>query len=115
MTDTAPSLVSILSAQVTLTGTTLAPGNVSIFSGSATVDLMRLQTDVAYLATAANIPAGNYTAVTLTFANPSLTIENDTGERNRILRQRNDLYDASDSNGKSVHDHSLDGVLDCRQ
>jgi hypothetical protein len=77
MTDTPPSLVSILSAQVTLTGATLTPGNISLFSGSATVDLMRLQTDIAYLSTAANIPAGNYTAVTLTFANPELTIEND--------------------------------------
>ena len=78
MTDTPPSLVSILSAEVTLTGATLAPGNVSLFSGSTTVELTRLQTDIAYLATAANIPAGNYTAVTLTFANPLLTIENDT-------------------------------------
>lgn len=78
MTDTPPSNVSILSAGVTLTGATLAPGNVSLFSGSATVDLVRLQTDIAYLATAAKIPAGNYTSVTLTFANPSLTIENDT-------------------------------------
>ncbi len=78
MTDTPPSLVSVLSAQVTLTGATLSPGNISVFSGSATVDLARLQTDIAYLATAANIPAGNYTSVTLTFANPSLTIENDT-------------------------------------
>ena len=77
MTDTPPSLVSILSAQVTLTGATLAPGNVSLFSGSTTVELTRLQTDIAYIATAANIPAGNYTSVTLTFANPKLTIEND--------------------------------------
>jgi len=77
MTDTPPSLVTILSAQVTLTGATLAPGNVSLFSGSTTVELTRLQTDIAYIATAANIPAGNYTSVTLTFANPKLTIEND--------------------------------------
>jgi hypothetical protein len=49
-----------------------------LFSGSATVELTKLQTDIAYIATAANIPAGNYTSVTLTFANPSLTIENDT-------------------------------------
>jgi hypothetical protein len=78
MTDTPPSLVTILSAQITLTGATFAPGNVSLFSGSTTVELTRLQTDIAYIATAANIPAGNYTSVTLTFANPSLTIENDT-------------------------------------
>ena len=77
MTDFPPSLVTILSAQVTLTGATLSPGNVSLFSGSTTVELTRLQTDIAYLATAANIPAGNYTSITLTFANPKLTIEND--------------------------------------
>jgi hypothetical protein len=41
------------------------------------VELTRLQTDVAYLATATNVPTGNYTGLTLTFANPSLTIEND--------------------------------------
>ena len=78
MTDTPPSNVSILSAEVTLTGATLAPGNVSLLSTSTTVELTRLQTDIAYLATAANIPAGTYTSITLTFANPSLTIENDT-------------------------------------
>jgi hypothetical protein len=79
MTDAPPSNVSILSAKVTLTGATLLPGNVPLFSGSATVDLTRLQTDIAYITTATNIPAGNYTSVMLTFANPSLTIENDTG------------------------------------
>jgi hypothetical protein len=78
MTDTPPSNVSVLSAEVTLTGAALTPGNISLFSGSTTVELTRLQTDIAYLATAANIPAGNFTAVTLTFANPMLTIENDT-------------------------------------
>src|SRR6266567_3884926 len=69
ITDTPPTNVSILSAEVTLTGATLSPGNVSLFSGSTMMELTRLQTDIAYLATAANIPAGNYTAVTLTFAN----------------------------------------------
>jgi hypothetical protein len=78
MTDTPPSTVTFLSAEVTLTGASLNPGNVSLFSGSTTVELTRLQTDIAYLATATKIPAGNYTSVTLTFANPSLTIENDT-------------------------------------
>jgi hypothetical protein len=78
VTDTPPSNASILSAQVTLTGATLVPGNVPIFSGSTTIELTRLQTDIAYLATASNVPAGSYTGVTLTFANPTLTIENDT-------------------------------------
>jgi len=78
ITDTPPSNVSILSAEVILTGATLNPGNVSLFSGSTTIELTRLQTDIAYLATAPNIPAGSYTSVTLTFANPLFTIENDT-------------------------------------
>jgi hypothetical protein len=79
MTDTPPTTVTILSAEATLTGATLTPGNVSLFSGSANVELTKLQTDIAYIATATNIPAGNFTALNLTFANPSLTIENDTG------------------------------------
>src|SRR5258708_4411369 len=66
MTDSPPSLVSILSAQVMLTGATLAPGNITLFSGSTTVELTRLQTDIAYLTTATNIPAGPYTGLTLT-------------------------------------------------
>jgi hypothetical protein len=78
MTDTPPSNVSVLSAEVTLTGATLNPGNVSLFSGSKLIELTRLQTDTAYLATAANISAGSYTSLSLTFANPLLTIENDT-------------------------------------
>jgi hypothetical protein len=79
MTDSPPSLVTVLSAQITLTGATLAPGNVSLLTSHATMDMARLQTDVAYLATASNVPAGSYTSLNLTFANPSLTFENDTG------------------------------------
>jgi hypothetical protein len=79
MMDSPPSLVTILSAEVTLTGATLSPGNISVLPTPVTVELTRLQTDVAYLGTAAKIPANSYTSITLTFANPSLTIENDTG------------------------------------
>ena len=78
MTDSPPSLVTVLSAKATLTGATLMPGNVTVFSGSTTVELTKLQTDIGYIATATNVPAGTYTSVTLTFANPMLTIENDT-------------------------------------
>jgi hypothetical protein len=78
MTDTPPTNVSILSAEVTLTGATLSPGNVPVFSGSTTVELTRLQTDVAYIATTL-VPPGSYTGIALTFSNPKLTIENDTG------------------------------------
>jgi hypothetical protein len=78
MTDTPPTNTSILSAEVTLTGATLNPGNVPVFSGSTTVELTRLQTDIAYLATTKVVP-GTYTSLTLTFSNPMLTFENDTG------------------------------------
>ncbi len=112
MTDTPPTNVSILSAQVTLTGATLTPGNVSLFSGSAAVELTRLQTDIAYLATASSVPAGNYTAVTLTFASPMLTIENDATSAigNDNVRRRFDLHDGTDRNCKFVDHHSFDGV-----
>jgi hypothetical protein len=78
MTDTPPTNVSILAAEVTLTGATLNPGSVPVFSGPATVELTRLQTDIAYLATTKVAP-GTYTSLTLTFSNPMLTFENDTG------------------------------------
>src|SRR6266478_4157442 len=78
MTDTPPSNVSILSAEVTLTGATLSPGNVSLLAAPTTLELTRLQTDVAYLSKT-SVKAGSYTSLALTFANPSLTIENDTG------------------------------------
>jgi hypothetical protein len=78
MTDTPPTNVSILSAEVTLTGATLDPGSVSVFSGSTPLELTRLQTDIAYIGTTL-VPPGSYTTLTLTFSNPTLTIENDTG------------------------------------
>src|SRR5229473_5833904 len=79
MTDTPPANVTILSAQVTLTGATLNPGNVPLLSGATTLELTRLQTDVAYLGTTL-VKAGSYTSLTLTFSNTlKLTFENDTG------------------------------------
>jgi hypothetical protein len=78
MTDTPPTNVSLLSAKVTLTGATLGPGNVSLFSGATTIELTRLQTDIAYISTTL-VPPGSYTSLALTFSNPILTIENDTG------------------------------------
>jgi len=78
MTDTPPMNVTILSAEVTLTGATLSPGNVPLFSGATIFELTRLQTDIAYVATKL-VPPGSYTSLTLTFSNPMLIIENDTG------------------------------------
>ena len=77
LTDSPPTNVSILSAEVTLTGATLNPGNVPLLASPATLELTRLQTDIAYLSTT-SVNAGSYTSLSLTFANPLLTIENDT-------------------------------------
>src|ERR1035437_10363683 len=77
LTDRPPTNVSILSAEVTLTGATLNPGNVPLLASPVTLELTRLQTDFAYLSTT-SVDAGSYTSLALTFANPMLTIENDT-------------------------------------
>jgi len=77
MTDTPATNVSLLSAEVTLTGATLNPGSVSLLPVPAQVELTRLQTDIAFL-TATNVNAGTYTSLNLTFANPTITFENDT-------------------------------------
>src|SRR6202158_6631699 len=73
MTDTPPTNGSILSAEVTLTGATLSPGNVSLLTTPITVELTRLQTDVSFLSKT-NVNPGNYTSLALTFAHLSLTI-----------------------------------------
>jgi hypothetical protein len=78
VTDSPPTNVSILSAEVTITGATLDPGNVPLLVSPVTLELTRLRTDVAYLSTT-SVNAGSYTSLTLTFSNPRLTIENDTG------------------------------------
>jgi hypothetical protein len=78
VTDTPPTNVNILSAEVTLMGATLNPGNVSLLITPTTLELTRLQTDIAYVPTLL-VPPGSYTSLMLTFSNPMLTIENDTG------------------------------------
>jgi len=85
MTDTPPAGITLLSAQATLTRADLNPGAFSLLPplsnspllGSTTLELTRLQTDTAYLSTTL-VKAGSYTSLTLTFANPKLTFENDS-------------------------------------
>jgi hypothetical protein len=75
VTDTPPSGLDVLSFQITITGATLQPGNVSLITASQTLELTQLQTDHALLTTA-NVPVGTYTSMVLTFANPSMTVFN---------------------------------------
>jgi hypothetical protein len=72
-----PTSVSLLSLSVDVTGISLTPstGNVQSFplnSTTFTVDLTKLQSDSAFLGTSATVPAGSYTAVTVSFSNPVL-------------------------------------------
>ena len=78
MTDTPPAGVTVISFEVTLTGATLNPGNVSLVSNPIQIEVKRLETEAAFL-TAVNVPAGTYNSITLTLANPELTFKNDTG------------------------------------
>jgi len=81
MTDDPPSGVTVLFFQIDLTAAALTPasgtGTVSLLNGTTPVeiDVTELQAISAFLS-AANVPAGTYNNLTLTFANPQLVIFN---------------------------------------
>ncbi len=80
VTDAPPSGVTVFSFEVTITGATLNPGNVDLLAGKSPqrIEVKKLETENAFLSTA-NIKAGNYTSLNLTFSNPELTFRNETG------------------------------------
>ena len=80
MTDAPPAGVTVISFEVSVTGATLSPGNVDLLGGKGPIriEVKRLETENAFLSTM-NVPAGNYTSLNLTFANPELTFLNNTG------------------------------------
>jgi hypothetical protein len=80
LTDAPPAGVTVFSFEVTVTGATLNPGNVDLLAGKSLqrIEVKKLETENAFLSTA-NIAAGNYTSLNLTFSNPELTFRNDTG------------------------------------
>jgi len=83
MTDDPPSGVSVLFFQVSLTAATLTPASSTSASGTPVsmittpiqVDVTQLQALSAFLGTA-NVPAGSYSSLSLTFASPQLVILN---------------------------------------
>jgi hypothetical protein len=78
--DTPPVTPSILSFKVTIVSIALTPttGTALTLSPSpAIVDLMRLQSDTAFLGVLANVPAGNYT-VQISLSNPVITFLNNS-------------------------------------
>jgi hypothetical protein len=82
MTDEPPSGVSVLFFQVSLTAASLAPASgsaVSLITTPIQVDVTQLQALSAFLSTA-NVPAGPYNSLSLTFANPQLVIFNNSDQ-----------------------------------
>lgn len=76
--DTPPAGVNVLGLQVTVTGAVLQPGNVSLLNAPATLQIKKLETDIALLNTV-TVPPGTYSSIQVTFANPDLTILNNSG------------------------------------
>jgi hypothetical protein len=82
--DDPPAGVAILRFQVQITSAILQPQNtsqspVSMLLGPANVELLHLQTETAPLGNI-NVPAGTYTGLTASFANPEMTIFNNTSQ-----------------------------------
>jgi hypothetical protein len=70
---------SIVSFQIQITDAVLQPGNVHLIHNPMTVDLAQLVTDTAFLASSV-IGSGTYTSLDLSFANPQVTLVNNTGQ-----------------------------------
>lgn len=70
---------SIMSFQIQITSAVLQPGNVALLKKPVTVDLAQLVTDTAFLASAV-VGSGTYTSLDLTFADPLLTLVNNSSQ-----------------------------------
>lgn len=84
MTDNPPNGVTVLFFQISLTAAYLTPAsgsNVSLLNNNTPiqVDVTQLQALSAFLSVA-NVPAGAYNSMTLTFANPQLVIFNQSDQ-----------------------------------
>lgn len=85
MTDDPPSGVTVLFFQISLTAAYLTPtsgsGNVSLLNNNTPiqVDVTQLQAITDFLSTA-QVAAGTYKSLTLTFANPRLVIFNQSDQ-----------------------------------
>jgi hypothetical protein len=78
ISDAPPAGVTVLTFQLTITGATLQPGNVTLLNAPIKVDLTQLQNE-SVLLSALSIPAATYNSLDLTFSTASLTILNSTG------------------------------------
>jgi len=76
--DTPSPNLTVLSFQVQITGAVLQPGSVSLLPKPVTVDLAQLVSDTAFLSSTV-VGSNTYTSLTMTFANPQVTIVNNSG------------------------------------
>lgn len=82
--DNPPAGVSVLSFEIAVVGASLQPSDasqpaVSLVSSPVEVELTQLETEKALL-NAVNAPADTYSSISLAFANPELTILNQSGQ-----------------------------------
>ena len=81
--DNPPMGVTVLSFEIEVTGAALQPGDsssqpVSMLSEPEDIELEHLQTESALLASR-SVPTGTYSSLMVSFANPRMTIQNQTG------------------------------------
>jgi hypothetical protein len=77
VTDTPSTGITVLSFQIQISSAILEPGNVALLPRPVTVDLAQLVSDTGFLASTV-IDSGTYTSLELTYANPQITIQNNT-------------------------------------
>jgi Domain of unknown function (DUF4382)/Domain of unknown function (DUF5666) len=80
--DNPPAGVTVLNFEITVSGASLQPSDsskaaVSMIQGPAEIELEHLQAESALLGNV-NVPAGTYNGLSVTFANPKMTIVNQT-------------------------------------
>jgi len=82
VSDTPPASPSLLSYKVTVLQVTLTPttGAAITFTPNPApvIELMRLQSDTAFLGTLLNVPVGTYSSITVSLGNAQITFLNNT-------------------------------------
>src|SRR5260370_8697622 len=80
--DTPPASPSLLSYKVTVTQVTLTPTTGTAFtftpSPAPVFELMRLQSDSAFVAALLNVPSGSYSSATISLGSPQITFLNNS-------------------------------------
>jgi hypothetical protein len=82
--DNPPSGVTVLLFQIQITAANLVPADttqppIALLTAPQDVELLHLQTEAALLANA-NVPAATYNSLNVTFANPQMTIFNESNQ-----------------------------------